>query len=178
VITVPDMNRICIKVKIHESYIKRIKKGQPARITVDAFQDRTLEGEVSQVAVLPDSENTWLNPDMKVYRTTVTVRGEHDWIRPGMSAKVEIQVDQLTDVVFVPLQAVSTLKTGKVCYVLRDGALEMREVQVGQFNDEFIEIQDGLAEGDRVSLRAPPETDTGNEPEAAPGQAPPAVAVM
>jgi RND family efflux transporter MFP subunit len=181
VITVPDMSRICIKVKIHESYIKRIKKGQPARITVDAFPDRSIQGEVSQVAVLPDSENAWLNPDMKVYRTTVTIQGEHDWIRPGMSAKVQIQVDQLPDVVFVPLQAVSTLKTKKVCYVLHDGSLEMREVQVGQFNDEFIEIQDGLAEGDRVSLRAPPEIDTDGGPtqdeEQAP-QTPPAVAVL
>jgi multidrug efflux pump subunit AcrA (membrane-fusion protein) len=57
----------------------------------------------------------------------------------------------------------------------------MREVQVGQFNDEFIEIQDGLAEGDRVSLRAPPEIDTDGGPtqdeEQAP-QTPPAVAVL
>ena len=76
VVTIPDMTKMCIKVKIHESYIKRIQKGQKARITADAFPDRKLEGEVSQVGVLPDSENSWLNPDMKVYRTTITINGQ------------------------------------------------------------------------------------------------------
>ena len=181
VITVPDMSRICIKVKVHESYIKKIKKGQQATITVDAFPDRSLDGEVSQVAVLPDSENAWLNPDMKVYRTTVTIKGKHEWIRPGMSAKVQIQVDQLSDVVYIPLQAVNTLKTRKVCYVVRNGSVEMREVQIGQFNDEFIEVTEGIAEGDPVALRTPP----GTESEPAPGQdqdqpkpEPPAVAAL
>jgi HlyD family secretion protein len=179
VITVPDMSRTCIKVKIHESYIKKIRRGQPAIITVDAFPDRALEGEVSQVGVLPDSENSWLNPDMKVYRTTVTIRGEHDWIRPGMSAKVQIQVDELPDVVYIPLQAVNTLKTRKVCYVVRQNSLEMREVQVGQFNDEFIEIREGVAAGERVALRPPPGTDAEPhpDPELTPA-APPAVASL
>lgn len=156
VITVPDMSRICIKVKIHESYIKKVKKGQTAAITVDAYPERPLTGEVTQVAVLPDSENTWLNPDMKVYRTTVTIQGEHEWIRPGMSAKVEILVDELQDVVYVPLQTIKTLEDRKVCYVVSRGAVEEREVQVGQFNDEFIEIQEGLEEGDQVCLTTPP----------------------
>lgn len=90
VLTIPDMRKMCIKVKIHESYIKKIQKGQLVRITPDSFPERKLEGKVSQVGVLPDSENSWLNPDMKVYRTTISIEGQHDWIRPGMSTKVQI----------------------------------------------------------------------------------------
>src|SRR5438093_4701251 len=66
IITIPDMTRMSVKVKIHETYIKKIKKGQSARITVDAFPDTLMEGEVTQVGVLPDSQNRWMNPDMKV----------------------------------------------------------------------------------------------------------------
>jgi len=53
--------------------------------------------------VLPDSQNRWLNPDLKVYLTTITIDGTHDWVKPGMSAKVEILVDRLADVVYVPV---------------------------------------------------------------------------
>ena len=78
IITIPDMTRMSVNVKIHESYIKKIKKGQKARITVDAFPDTILTGEVTKVGVLPDSANRWMNPDMKVYVTTITIDGTYD----------------------------------------------------------------------------------------------------
>ena len=155
VITVPDMRKMCVKVKIHESYIKKVQKGQKVRITADAVPDRKLEGEVTQVGMLPDSENTWLNPDMKVYRTTIKITGEHDWIRPGMTAKAEILVNHLEDVVYVPIQAVNPLEDKKVCHVVDGSKPEQRDVEVGEFNEAFIEIKKGIEEGERVCLRAP-----------------------
>ncbi len=166
VITVPDMRKMCVKVKIHESYIKKVQKGQKVRITADAVPDRKLEGEVTQVGMLPDSENTWLNPDMKVYRTTVKIDGEHDWIRPGMTAKAEILVNHLDDVVYVPIQAVNPLEDKKVCYVVDGSKPQQRDVEVGEFNEAFIEIKTGIQEGERVCLRTP----EGEESQGAEGQ--------
>lgn len=154
IITIPDMTKMSVRVKIHESYIKKIKKGQKARITVDAFPDTVLDGEVTQVGVLPDSRNRWMNPDMKVYLTTITIKGTNDSLKPGMSAKVEVFVNSLSNVVYVPVQAVSLAEGKQVCYLANGGKPECRRVQVGEFNDEFIEIKDGLKEGERVLLRA------------------------
>src|SRR6266567_4470403 len=161
IITIPDMTRMSVKVKIHESYIKKIRKGQKVRITVDAFPDQLLEGEVTNVGVLPDSQNRWMNPDLKVYLTTITINGTYDWIKPGMSAKAEILVDHLDDVVHVPIQSVTPSASKQVCYVLSGLKPEKREVEVGQFNDAFIEIKKGLKEGDKGLLH-PPES---GEPE-------------
>jgi len=163
IITIPDMTRMSVNVKIHETYIKKIKKGQKARITVDAFADKTLTGEVTKVGVLPDSQNRWMNPDLKVYAVTIAIDGTQDWIKPGMSSKVEIMVSKLEDVVQIPVQAV-TLNEGKqVCYVVGGMKQERREVQIGEFTDEFIEIKGGLKEGEKVLLRAPGggESETG-----------------
>ena len=154
IITIPDMTKMSVRVKIHESYIKKVKKGQKARITVDAFPDKVLDGEVTQVGVLPDSQNMWMNPDLKVYLTTVTIQGTNDWLKPGMSAKVEIFVSRLPDVVYVPVQAVSPADGKQVCYLANGHKPEQRVVEVGDFNDEFIEIKSGLKEGDKVLLRA------------------------
>lgn len=155
IITIPDMTRMAVNVKIHESYIKKVRKGQKARITVDAFPDTMLTGEVTKVGVLPDSQNRWMNPDLKVYLTTIAIEGTHEWTKPGMSAKVEILVSHLDDVVHVPVQAVSPEHGKQVCYVVRGLKPERREVEVGEFNDEFIEIKNGLTEGERVLLRRP-----------------------
>jgi len=159
IITIPDMSKMSVNVRIHESYIKKVKKGQKARITLDAFPDEVLEGEVTYVAVLPDSENRWMNPDMKVYRTTIAIEGAREWLKPGMSAKADIAVDQLDDVLYVPIQAVVSEGGRRRCYVVNGRGLEPRDVEVGQFNDSFIEIKGGLSEGDMVSLR-PPGRDT------------------
>ncbi|MES2568775.1 MAG: HlyD family secretion protein, partial [Verrucomicrobiota bacterium] len=83
IITIPDMTTMSVRVKIHESYIKKIKKGQKARVTVDAFADKLLEAEVTKVGVIPDSQNRYLSPDLKVYLTTLTIKGTQDWVKPG-----------------------------------------------------------------------------------------------
>jgi multidrug resistance efflux pump len=175
IITIPDMSKMSVKVKIHESYIKKVKKGQKARITVDAFPDKVLDGEVTQVGVLPDSQNMWMNPDLKVYLTTVTIDGTNDWLKPGMSAKVEIFVNRLSDCIYVPVQAVSSAENRQVCFLANGRKPERRVVEVGEFNDEFIEIKSGLKEGERVLLRAAetqPTEKTEEKPNAAPKEKP------
>jgi multidrug efflux pump subunit AcrA (membrane-fusion protein) len=162
IITIPDLTRMSVNVKIHESYINKIKIGQKVRITVDAFPDVILEGEVSKMGVLPDSQNRWMNPDMMVYLTTITINSAYDWVKPGMSAKVEILVNKLNDVVYIPVQAVSPDDGKLVCYVAGAFKPERREVEAGDFNDEFIEIKKGLKEGERVLLRLPDGIETGS----------------
>lgn len=160
IITIPDLSRMSVNVKIHESYIKKVKKGLKARITVDAFPDEVLTGEISKVGVLPDSQNRWMSPDLKVYLTTVTIDGTHDWVKPGMSAKVEILVNKLEDVVYVPVQAISPDDGKQICYVAGSFKPERREVEIGEFTDEFIHIKSGLKEGERVLLRLPDGVET------------------
>jgi len=181
IITIPDMTKMSVNVKIHESYIKKIKKGQKARITVDAFPDQPLTGEITKVGVLPDSQNRWMNPDLKVYLTTITIDGTHDWVKPGMSAKAEILVSRLSDVVYVPVQAVTPVDDRQYCYVMGGFGPVRREVRVGEFNDEFIEVKKGVREGDLVLLRPPDGAGKENapkerEPQETEPKQPPAVA--
>jgi len=84
---------------------------------------------VTKVGVLPDSANRWMNPDMKVYVTTITIDGTYDWVKPGMSSKVEILVNKLENCVYVPVQAISPDNGKQVCYVGNGLRSERREVQ-------------------------------------------------
>ncbi len=155
ILTIPDLRRMAVKANIHESAVQRVAPGQRARIAVDAFPDERLAGTVSKVAVVADSANAFLNPDLKVYPATITIDGSHGWLRPGMSAEVEILVDRLEDVVYVPVQAVRRAGDRRVVYVAGGGRPERREVEVGAFSDSFIEIVSGLREGEPVLLLPP-----------------------
>jgi HlyD family secretion protein len=143
-----------VEIKVHETWIDKVKVDQKANITVAAFPDETFTGKVLKKAPLA-AQQWFLSQDLKVYETDVSIDGTHDSIKTGMSAKVEIIIDQLQNVLIVPIQAVITQEGKKVCYCLTRSELEKREVETGAFNNDFVEIKSGLAEGEKVLLNPP-----------------------
>lgn len=167
IITIPDMRRMGVNVSIQESQVKKIEAGQKVRIVAEAEPDKTLTGEVKKVALLPDSNRWYDNPNQKVYPTEIHIDGTHDWLKPGMSAKIEIVVDELRDVVLAPLQSVMVDSGDTIVYAKRGGQAERTVIEPGGFNDEFIEIKSGLEEGEEVFLSKPvsAEGEAVSEPE-------------
>lgn len=155
IITIPDTTTMSVRVKVHESVVKKVRPGQRVRVRVDSNPEVLLEGTVQRIAVLPDSQNRWMNPDLKIYPTTIVIDGTHDWLKPGMSAQAEIIVNQIPSTLQVPLQAIHISNGEQVCYVQSIVGVERRAVQTGEFNESFIEIKDGLREGEVVLLRPP-----------------------
>ena len=158
ILTIPDMREMAVKVNIHESAVQRVAVGQSVKVSVDAFPDEQLTGIVTKVAVVADSANSFMNPDLKVYPTTIKIDGTHEWLRPGMSSEIEILVQSLEDVIYIPIQAVTYFEDKRVVYVSRRGRAERREIEVGTFSDSYIEIVGGLEEGEEVLLLPPQQS--------------------
>jgi multidrug resistance efflux pump len=156
IITIPDMTRMGLNVKIHESAVNRIRAGMPVTVRVDSFPDERLKGTVRRVAVLPDSQNRWLNPDLKVFTTIIAIEGQYEWLKPGTSASAEILVEEISDTTYIPIQAVKRHGDTPVVYVATAGG-ERRPVRTGSYNNDFIQVTEGLTEGERVYLRVPPQ---------------------
>ncbi len=154
IIKIPNTSTMMVKASIHESVIARIHEGQKASITIDSIPDERFSGEVTKVAILPDSQNRWFNPDLKVYATEVMIGGNHPHLKPGMSAQVRIIVDELNHVLMIPLQAIVTRDNEKICFVMASSEPQPRVIETGDYNDSFIEIKKGLKEGERVVLNS------------------------
>lgn len=155
-IKLPNLSRLMIEVKVHESMISMIRRGQPAIVSVDSMPDRRFRGVVHRVAPLPDPQQRWLNPNLKVYTTHVLLEDEIPDINPGVSGRAEIIVANLEDVVNVPVQAVSSLGDRRVVYrQLPNQRVEAAAVQVGLHNNRSIQIVEGLEPGDRILLSPP-----------------------
>jgi HlyD family secretion protein len=155
IISIPDASEMKVEIKIHETWVDKVQAGQQARITIVAFPDKTFTGKVLKKAPLADPEE-WLNPDLKVYSTDVSIDGTHEFLKTGMTAKVEIIIEELKNVISIPIQAVVNRNGKKVCYVMGSKEPKQREVETGLFNDNFVEIKSGLAEGEKVLLNPPP----------------------
>lgn len=165
-LTIPNMSRMGVGVSIHESQVKKVRIGQPCRITVDAEPGKTLEGTVAELAVLPDSASSRYTPNLKVYPAVVHIDGAYEWLKPGMNAKVEIIVNQLDDILYVPVQSIEVENDHHFTYVNAGSRMERREVKTGSFNNEFIEIKSGLALGEKVALALPKKQNMESNPAA------------
>jgi multidrug resistance efflux pump len=174
ILSIPDLTQMGVNVQIHESSINKIKKGQKAKVRIVSVPDENLTGEVVRISSVPDTQQRWMNPDLKKYSVKIALDGQHEWLQRqlGTTAQVEIMITSLADALYVPIQAVSENLGERVCYVEGGPGLaaERRVVKTGEFNDKYIEIKDGLKEGERVLLRAPEGTgEAGKSGEEKPG---------
>jgi HlyD family secretion protein len=155
IIKLPDVSQMLVEIRVHESHVLQVKAGLDAYVTVDSIPDRRFKAKVTKVAVLPNSQDRWMNPNLKVYSTDVLIEEELPDLKPGASARAEIVITNLMNAMAVPLQSVTTVKGKQVCFVQEGSSLTMKPVVVGNFNDQFIEIRSGLNEGDQVALTPP-----------------------
>ncbi len=156
IIQLPDLSRMGVKVQIQEAQIDLIAPGQTATVAIDAIPGRQFSGTVKKKAVLPSSQNSWINPDLKVYETDVHLEFENTngTLRPGMTATVEILVERLDNVLRVPIQSVRTDENGKhFCYRANG---EQIPVELGKRNQIFVQILSGLGDGDQIRMTPPP----------------------
>jgi len=143
-VDVVDSSCIYITAPIDEVDAPRVREGMPARVTLDAFRDRSFKAHVRRVApYVIDTEKQ---------ARTVEVEAEIDelgdaLLLPGYSADVEVILAERADVLRVPTRA---LIEGKRVYVLEDGTVRSREVTTGIGNWEFTEVTAGIDAGARV----------------------------
>lgn len=154
-IYLPATKEMMAVVQLPESSLSKLREGLPAHITVSALPGRTFRGHVERIAILPNSSQSWLNPDIKVYDCNVWIDEDTEGLRPGMTCRVEIVMEEYEDVVYVPVQCVLRVAGRPTVYVLSGGRAVPRTVEIGLDNNRMICIISGLEAGERVLL-APP----------------------
>jgi HlyD family secretion protein len=158
----PDISRMVVETKVRETDIHKIERNQKVGVRVQAYPDLKLAGKVTLVGTLAQEEKE--RRGTKFFGVTVQLEGTEPRLRPGMSATVEIEVEERARALYVPLEAVFEKDGRHVCYVVQRGRLREREVAVGSSNRDFAVIERGLEAGDRVALRDPsaPPSDFGS----------------
>ncbi|MDC1301835.1 HlyD family efflux transporter periplasmic adaptor subunit [bacterium] len=146
ILQLPDLTRMRADVEVHESKVDEITLGMPAIVRV---QDLKFQGVVTSVANRPESN--WFSTAKK-YIVGVRINKNSETLRPGFTAEATIIVSDLKDVIAVPVAAVIEDGEKFIC-AARDGeGFERRVVTLGKSDDRFVEIVEGLEEGEQVFL--------------------------
>jgi HlyD family secretion protein len=120
----------------------------PARVRI---QDRSFVGSLSSIANQPEP-TSWFSGNIKEYATIIAIDGTAEGLRPGMTAECNVLVNELKDILFMPVAAVVEQRGEYLCWVQNGDKIEKRPLVLGDTNDQFVEIKDGVAEGENVIL--------------------------
>nr|WP_321412555.1 efflux RND transporter periplasmic adaptor subunit [uncultured Carboxylicivirga sp.] len=151
----PDLSSMISKTFINEIDISKIKIGQKVTIGIDAFPEKSFDGEVIKVAnigqVIP-------NGDAKVFEVTVKVEGYDKDLRPAMTTSNIINTADLEDVLYVPMEAVFSNDT--LSYVFVEGRQVKKQiVALGAANENFVVLNEGVNEGEILLMNQPDKPD-------------------
>jgi HlyD family secretion protein len=148
-----DLSRFLVDVDVSEIDINRIIDGQTAILTFDAILGQEYQGRVVEVGTVGDNIQGTVN-----FPVTVELLDPDEEVKPGMTAAVNILVDELTDVLLVPNRAVRVRDGNRVVYILQDGQAVPVQVTLGATSEEVSEVIGGeLVAGDQVILNPPSE---------------------
>lgn len=161
IMLIADLSSKQIKAQIDETDIGNIKVGQEAVFTVDAYTDKKFRAKVSGISQT-DVTNSWnissssssskSSADVIYYYVTLDVDDPDNDLLPGMTARVEVVTSERQYALAVPISSLKTNANGSyVLLVKGDGSTEERTVKTGIYSDDYVEVVDGISEGDKIS---------------------------
>jgi RND family efflux transporter MFP subunit len=150
VVTMADLTTLEVEVDVNEAYIGRVRNGQAAKITLDAYPDTSFRGEVRQVVPTADRQRATV-------QVKVRIADRDPRILPEMGARVDFLTEARADTsaaaaarIRVPAAAVREQQGRSVVWMIRNGRLEPRAVDAGPVSGGFREIRAGLAGGEML----------------------------
>ncbi len=155
-----DLSELEVEVQLSEVDVNRIFVGQPVKLTFDAILGKEYQGTVIEVASIGAPVQGVVE-----FVVLVQITNADESVRPGMTAAVNIIVDQLDSVLLVPNRAVRLQNGQRVVYILSNGELRTVEVTLGSSSDTYSEVTaGGLRIGDVVVLNPPQVFETNGPP--------------
>lgn len=152
VFTLGDITQVYVDGKVDEADIGSVYMGQPARIRIESFKNRTFSGKVTRIAPLGVEKD-----NVTTFSVRVSIDNPTGEIKAMMTANAEILIDEHKSVIAAPEQAIS-YDAQKHAFVnvpdpkAKDGMRKVA-VTVGLANGSNTEITSGLKEGDKVVLQ-------------------------
>ncbi|MDD2935557.1 MAG: efflux RND transporter periplasmic adaptor subunit [Candidatus Pacebacteria bacterium] len=136
-----------IETNVPEADVSKIKVGNKAKITLDAYED----DEIFYAHIISIEPAETIIEGVSAYKTALQFDKEDEKIKSGMTANMDIMTDSREGVLFIPFRALIT-EGGKFVEVLNDdGTIEKKTVETGmRSSDGRIEIVSGLKEGEKV----------------------------
>jgi HlyD family secretion protein len=153
--TINNLSKLFVDLEVSEVDINHIEIGQPVKITFDAIRNKEYHGEVIELASTGSDSSGVVN-----FSVTIQIMDPDEDISPGMTAEVEIVIQETEETILIPNQAIRTNLDGNLIVYTLDTNRQMKEIEIelGESSDTYSQITNGILQiGDKVVLNPPDE---------------------
>lgn len=148
---IDDLSRQLVDVQITEVDINRVKLDQVARISFDAIQNKEYNGKVVEIAPFGTTVQGVVN-----FTVTVELTDADAQVRAGMTASINLTVEQLNNILLVPNRAVRLRSGQRIVYILENGSPKSVDITLGATSDTASQVIKGdVKENDEIILNPP-----------------------
>ncbi|MBO5031225.1 MAG: efflux RND transporter periplasmic adaptor subunit [Lachnospiraceae bacterium] len=138
---------ICVEFQASKYDLETLSVGQEVEVEVSG---RKYEGTVSKINHMAEQNNS----GVPMVGARVHINNPDENIYLGIEAKLKILTASETNVLLVPVEAVNMDSDGSFCYTIENGILKKKYVQTGISSEEYIQILDGLSDGEEIVTSA------------------------
>ena len=140
---IEDLNTLMLRVNVPERELAKLVVGQPAQLSFDAVPGHVFLGTISQIS--PS-----VNADTATFSVRIRVTKTDNLLRPGMFARVAIIYERKPNALQIPRTALLDGDGPPKVFVIKDGKAAERAVKLGLSNGAWIEVTEGLKDGEQV----------------------------
>ncbi len=160
VATLPDLTKMISRTYINEVDINYVSEDQEVEIGLDAFPNKKLTGTVVEVANIGEQRP---KTDAKVFQILIEIHESDTTLRPGMTTSNSILAEEITDVLFIPVECIHS-QGDSITYVYVKSGLGYikQQIKTGISNSDETIVKEGLEEGDVLYLSDPPGSEGKN----------------
>lgn len=145
-----DYDTAYIRVDVLVDDISQIKKGQKALISGDVLEDAEIEGTVYYIAPKAEASISSLGVEQQRIEVRISFDNKSLKLKPGFTMDVDIAAREKQEVLCIPDKSLFELDGKDAVFVVRNNRLELRYIETGLENDDFVEVITGVNEGETV----------------------------
>jgi len=173
-LVIADLSQIEAEVEVDETEVVFVRVGQEARITLDAYPNRSFNGVVTEVGNSAIRTQVGLGQSSVDFKVVISVADSIPNVRPGLSASAKVNVAEVKDALSVPIQCLTIRQRSEISgtaeadtvgedadaadqnndvegvFVVKDDAVTYHAVEIGIAGSEYFEVLHGLEAGDVV----------------------------
>lgn len=149
---IPDLSGMVAFVDVRENEVGKLAVGQTATIAPEAYPQLRLQGEVQTIGTLASNN---IQQQSKYFRVRIALNESDERLRPGMSARVSILVREYAQATVIPIEAVFYQQQEAVGFLWRDGKPLKVQLDLGDSDDKYVAVLNGVEPGQQVMLVYP-----------------------
>ena len=154
-VTIPEMSNLIVEFDLPEEYRSKVNVGDTAVISPDSLVGTKFTGKVMSIATLPVNMVSWDSASPKVYKAKLQFDKQSPLLVNGMSVQINIITKIIPKTLFVPVEAVFEDNDRFYVYKHTFSGVKEQDVKLGESNDNFVQITEGIEENDIVYLYRP-----------------------